>query len=161
MYFIHFWRVQQLNWEPRLPNIGYNKLIILVVARLGASRASGRRAPRDVAPLLLPVRQPRPVSSCPSYCRFVPDELTARARRTNGSCPTAIFPILAFKKWWYYDYTYLHIDFANHLILLYDDRGKWEKEIMEKIDGVSYCNVDIIKKSFETWGLISQSIKMG
>ena len=31
-------------------------------------------------------------------------------------------------------------------------KGKWEKEILEKIDGVSYCNVDIIKKSFEAMG---------
>lgn len=40
---------------------------------------------------------------------------------------------------------------SKHLIN--DDRGKWEKEILEKIDGVSYCNVDIIKKSFESMGL--------
>lgn len=40
---------------------------------------------------------------------------------------------------------------SKHLIN--DDRGKWEKEILVKIDGVSYCNVEIIKKSFEAMGL--------
>ena len=42
-------------------------------------------------------------------------------------------------------------DISKHLIN--DDRGKMEKEVLEKIDGVSYCNVDVIKKSFEAMGL--------
>ena len=42
-------------------------------------------------------------------------------------------------------------DISKHLIN--DDRGRWEKEVLEKIDGVSYCNVDVIKKSFEAMGL--------
>ncbi len=37
--------------------------------------------------------------------------------------------------------------------LINDDRGRWENKILEKIDSASYCNVDVIKKSFEAMEL--------
>ena len=73
--FHPFGRVQQLNWEPRLPNIGYNKLIILVVARRAPPTAGSSASTRKFVPLLLPVRARRTNGSRADCARIYPRKI--------------------------------------------------------------------------------------